>query len=214
VLWSPRNSTSWQHRLLASCRIVRPPSDMVNGRSSQYGPWSEGLHTRRLVTLSAVSHNFNMEALHVPWPAFLGSYEWWSRLHVENSLSGFQEVMYWHVKSVVDNFANTWAVRYMSIKFFSDFCIPKIIEIGRRFLTELFIGLERGANLHTAQLMPLPLTVSCFSKIQNGLPLWSAAHPGSPGQRAVKWVHVCVCVCAFLRLSVQLLDARRGLTGL
>jgi len=26
-------------------------------------------------------------------------------------------------------------------------------------------GLERGADLHTGQLMPLPLTVSCFSKI-------------------------------------------------
>ena len=26
--------------------------------------------------------------------------------------------------------------------------------------------LERGAGLHTAQLMPLPLTVCCFSKIQ------------------------------------------------
>ena len=30
------------------------------------------------------------------------------------------------------------------------------------------ICLERGADLHTAQLMPLPLTVSCFSKIQIG----------------------------------------------
>ena len=28
------------------------------------------------------------------------------------------------------------------------------------------IGLERGADLHMAQVMPLPLTVSCFSKIQ------------------------------------------------
>jgi len=28
------------------------------------------------------------------------------------------------------------------------------------------ICLERGAELHMAQLMPLPLTVSCFSKIQ------------------------------------------------
>jgi len=27
---------------------------------------------------------------------------------------------------------------------------------------------ERGADLHMAQLMPLPLTVSCFSKIQIG----------------------------------------------
>ena len=34
------------------------------------------------------------------------------------------------------------------------------------------ICLERGADLHTAQLMPLPLTVSCFSKIQIGLPFW------------------------------------------
>jgi len=32
--------------------------------------------------------------------------------------------------------------------------------------------LERGADLHTAQLMPLPLTVYCFSKIQIGLPFW------------------------------------------
>jgi len=32
------------------------------------------------------------------------------------------------------------------------------------------ICLERGADLHTAQLMPLLLTVSCFSKIQIGLP--------------------------------------------
>ena len=34
------------------------------------------------------------------------------------------------------------------------------------------ICLERGADLHTAQLMPLPLTVSCFSKIHpDGGPL-------------------------------------------
>jgi len=32
--------------------------------------------------------------------------------------------------------------------------------------------LERGADLHMAQLMPLPLTVSCFSKIQIGFPFW------------------------------------------
>jgi len=34
------------------------------------------------------------------------------------------------------------------------------------------ICLEQGADLHTAQLMPLPLVVSCFSKIQIGLPFW------------------------------------------
>ena len=56
----------------------------------------------------------------------------------------------------------------------------------------LVICLEQGAYLHTAQLMPLPLTVSCFSKIQIGFTFLLLAHPGSPGQRAVK--RVCVCV--------------------
>ena len=58
----------------------------------------------------------------------------------------------------------------------------------------MVICLERGADLHTAQLMPLPLTVSCFSKIQIGFTFLVPAHPGSPGKRAVK--RVCVCVCA------------------
>ena len=59
----------------------------------------------------------------------------------------------------------------------------------------MVIYLERDADLHLAQLMPLPLTVSCFSKIQIGLTVLVPAHPGSPGQRAVKCVCVCVCVC-------------------
>jgi len=46
-----------------------------------------------------------------------------------------------------------------------------------------------------AQLMPLPLTVSCFSIIQIGFAFLVPAHPGSPGQRAVKQMCVCVCVC-------------------
>jgi len=45
-----------------------------------------------------------------------------------------------------------------------------------------------------AQLMPLPLTVSCFSKIQAGFTFLVPAHPGGPGQRAIKRVCVCVCV--------------------
>jgi len=48
-----------------------------------------------------------------------------------------------------------------------------------------------GADLHTAQLMPLSLTVSCFSKIKIGFTFLVPAHPGSPGQRAVKRVYVC-----------------------
>jgi len=53
----------------------------------------------------------------------------------------------------------------------------------------------QGADLHMAQLMPLPLTVSCFSKIPIGFTFLVPAHPGSPRQRAVKRVCVCVCVC-------------------
>ena len=48
--------------------------------------------------------------------------------------------------------------------------------------------------LTCTQLMPLPLTVSCFSKIQIGFTFLVPAHLGSPGKRAVKRVCVCVCV--------------------
>ena len=40
--------------------------------------------------------------------------------------------------------------------------------------------LRRGADLHMAQLIPLPLTVSCFSKIQIGFTFLLLAHLGSP----------------------------------
>ena len=56
------------------------------------------------------------------------------------------------------------------------------------------ICLERGADLHVAQLMPLSLTVSCFSKIQIVFTFLAPADLGSPGQGAVKWVCVYVCV--------------------
>jgi len=56
------------------------------------------------------------------------------------------------------------------------------------------ICLEQGVDLHMAQLMSLPLTVSCFSKIQIGFTFLVPAHPGSPGKRAVKRVYVCMYV--------------------
>jgi len=49
--------------------------------------------------------------------------------------------------------------------------------------------------LHMAQLMPLPLTVSCFSKIEIGFTFLVPAHPGSPGKRAVK--RVCVLLVIY-----------------
>ena len=52
----------------------------------------------------------------------------------------------------------------------------------------MVICLEGGADLHMAQLMPLPLT--CFSEIQIGIAFLVTAHPRSPGKRAVK--RVCV----------------------
>jgi len=45
----------------------------------------------------------------------------------------------------------------------------------------MVICLQRGADLHMAQLMPLPLTVSCFSKIQMGF-----------------YLSGTVCVCVFI----------------
>ena len=61
-----------------------------------------------------------------------------------------------------------------------------------------WLCLERGADLHVAQLMPLPLTVSCLGKIQIGFTFLVPAHRGSPGQRAVKRVHVCMSVCMYI----------------
>jgi len=63
------------------------------------------------------------------------------------------------------------------------------------------ICLELGADLHMAQLMPLPLTVSCFSKIQIGFTFLVPAYSGSPGKRAVKRV------CLAFNVSRQCTDA-------
>ena len=64
----------------------------------------------------------------------------------------------------------------------------------------MVICLERGVALHMAQLMPLPLplTVSCSSKIQIGFTFLVPAYPGSPGKSAVK--RVCVCAVVLLIL--------------
>ena len=56
----------------------------------------------------------------------------------------------------------------------------------------MVVCLEQGVDLHMAQLMPLPLTVSCFSKIQIGFTFLVPAHLGSPGKGHLNG---CVCVC-------------------
>ena len=76
----------------------------------------------------------------------------------------------------------------------------------------MVICLERGADFHMFQLMPLPLTISCFSKIQLGFTFLVPAHPGSPGKRAVK--NVCVCVCEWdKKLSLSQHNAQCGYSG-
>ena len=64
------------------------------------------------------------------------------------------------------------------------------------------VCLEQGADLHMAQLMPLPLSVSCFSKISVGFTFLVPAHLGSPGRRAIKRVRVCVC-CTQVRFMAS-----------
>ena len=56
----------------------------------------------------------------------------------------------------------------------------------------MVVCLERVADLHMAQLMPLPLTVSCFSKMQVGFTFLVPAHPGCPGKGPLNG-RVCVC---------------------
>ena len=65
------------------------------------------------------------------------------------------------------------------------------------------ICLERGAVLHMAQLMPLPLTISCSSKIQIGFTFLVPAYLGSPGKSAVK--RVCVTCSNVLTLNLLVL---------
>jgi len=70
----------------------------------------------------------------------------------------------------------------------------------------IVICLQQGADFHIAQLMPMPLTVSCFRKIQIGFTFLVPAHPDSPGQRAVK--RVCVYIstdCTMLSTVLLLL---------
>jgi len=72
----------------------------------------------------------------------------------------------------------------------------------------LFICLERGADLHMAQLMPLPFTVCCFSKIQIGftflVPLTWVVPEKGPLNGCV-----CVCMCVCVRVCVRVYRLRK-----
>jgi len=71
----------------------------------------------------------------------------------------------------------------------------------------MVICLQRGADLHTTQKIPVPLTFSCFSKIQIGFTFLVPAHPGSPGQRPLNG---CVCVlCPSLGIGMWILASKK-----
>ena len=67
--------------------------------------------------------------------------------------------------------------------------------------------LEQGAYLHLAQLMPLPLTVSCFSKIKIGSTFLVPAHLGRPGKKAVKSVCVCPSPASSVDISTGFINS-------
>ena len=67
----------------------------------------------------------------------------------------------------------------------------------------MVICLERGTDLHMAQLMLLLLTVSCSNKIQIGCTFLVPVYPGSPGQKAVKRVYACMYVAVTLEPAAQ-----------
>jgi len=71
----------------------------------------------------------------------------------------------------------------------------------------MVICLERGADLHMAQLMPLPLTVSCFSEIQIGLPFWYRFTRVVPDKGPLNG---CVCLWWSVRLAAVCVVRRSG----
>ena len=72
----------------------------------------------------------------------------------------------------------------------------------------MVICLELAADLHMAQLMPLPLTVSCFSKIRIGFTFLVPAHTRVVLEKGPLNMCVCVCVCIFVLYSFILLTIR------
>ena len=74
----------------------------------------------------------------------------------------------------------------------------------------MVICLQRGADLHMAQLMPLPLTVSCFSKMQIGFTFLVPAHPGSPGKGPLNGCVLSQDYLEFIARSTYDSDLRRA----
>ena len=59
----------------------------------------------------------------------------------------------------------------------------------------MVICLGQGADLHMAQLMPLPPIISCFIKIQNGFAFLVPAYPDCPGKEAINVTPRVFAIC-------------------
>ena len=84
----------------------------------------------------------------------------------------------------------------------------KGIQPVKKLSGGVLVWLSVWSEVQTCQLMPLPLTVSCFSKIQIGFTFLVPAHLGSPGKRAIK--RVCVCVCWYVQQCICNWPHRHG----
>ena len=126
-------------------------------------------------------------------------------------------------KQKTKHVAHVYGSTLKYVRIFGTFCtgkwLPSVLwrcwlggRKGIRPVKNWVVGCWRGylsgarCRLAYAQLMPLPLTVSCFSKIQTGFTFLVPAHPGVPEKRAVKRVCVCVCVhvCLYWQVSKTL----------
>ena len=102
-----------------------------------------------------------------------------------------------------------------SLSFFSYFAFSANLLVGRQeghlackktewWGAGVVISLERRAHLHMVQLMPLPLTISCSSKVQIGfIPFWYRLTRVVLGKEPLNGC-VCVCVCARVCLNAFL----------
>ena len=70
----------------------------------------------------------------------------------------------------------------------------------------MVICLELVADLHMAQLMPMPLTVSCFSKIQIGFACLVRYRLTRKFRKKGRQMGVCVCVCVCVSVNIILTE--------
>jgi len=117
----------------------------------------------------------------------------WATVTVETRFIGIK--LYSLTRHQRSHTTTSQMVKYTSINIYMKFlqCLDSWLGGRKGIQTEcsgagMIIYHWRGADLHMVQLMQLPLTVSCFSKIQIGFTFMAPAHPGSPRQKTSKWV--------------------------